>query len=97
MKRSACLIFNPVAGQGDADKDLATIESILKPEFDLDIQFTSKEVSGGELARQAVDRHAEIIGVGSLMYESRIKRSRKKRISFNRRNWNVPKFEIMNK
>ena len=61
MKRSACLIFNPVAGQGDSDKDLATIKSILEPEFDLDIQFTSKEVSGGELARQAVDRHAEVI------------------------------------
>ena len=61
MKRSACLIFNPVAGQGDSDKDLATIKSILEPEFDLDIQFTTKEVSGGDLARQAVERSAEIV------------------------------------
>ena len=61
MKRSACLIFNPVAGQGDSDKDLATIKSILESEFDLDIQFTTKEISGGELARQAVEQNAEII------------------------------------
>ena len=61
MKRSACLIFNPVAGQGDSDKDLATIKSILEPKFDLDIQFTTKEVSGGDLARQAVERSAEIV------------------------------------
>lgn len=61
MKRSACLIFNPVAGQGDSDQDLATIKSILEPEFDLDIQLTSAEVSGGELAKKAVANKAEII------------------------------------
>ena len=61
MTRSACLIFNPVAGQGDSEQDLATIKSILEPEFDLDIQFTTKEISGGELARRAVANNAEII------------------------------------
>ena len=61
MTRSACLIFNPVAGQGDSEKDLAIIKSILEPEFDLDIQLTTKEVSGGELARKAVENNAEII------------------------------------
>jgi YegS/Rv2252/BmrU family lipid kinase len=61
MTRSACLIYNPVAGQGDSEQDLATIKSILEPEFDLDIQFTTKEVDGGELARQAVQNNAEII------------------------------------
>ena len=61
MTRSACLIYNPVAGQGDSEQDLATIKSILEPEFDLDIQFTTKEVNGGELARQAVQNHAEIV------------------------------------
>ncbi len=59
--RSACLIFNPVAGQGDSERDLATIKSILEPEFDLDIQITTEEVSGGELARKAVQNNAEII------------------------------------
>ncbi|MEO1467158.1 MAG: lipid kinase, partial [Cyanobacteria bacterium J06633_1] len=47
MTRSACLIFNPVAGQGDSEQDLATIKSILEPEFALDIQFTTAEVGGG--------------------------------------------------
>lgn len=61
MTRSACLIYNPAAGQGNSEQDLATIKSILEPEFDLDIRFTSKEVSGGELARQALKDRAEII------------------------------------
>ncbi len=61
MLRSACLIFNPVAGQSDSDRDLATIKSILEPKFDLDIQFTTKEVSGGELASKALQNKAEII------------------------------------
>ena len=61
MTRSACLIFNPVAGQGDSEQDLAIIKSILEPEFDLDIQYTTKNISGGELARKAVENRAEII------------------------------------
>ncbi len=61
MTRSACLIFNPVAGQGNAEQDLATIKSILEPEFELDIQFTTPEISGGELAREAVKNNAEAI------------------------------------
>ena len=61
MTRSAYLIFNPVAGQGDSEQDLATIKSILEPEFDLDIQLTTPEVAGGELARRAVADKAEII------------------------------------
>ena len=50
MIRSAYLIFNPVAGQGNSEQDLATIKSILEPEFDLEIQFTTKEVSGGGIS-----------------------------------------------
>ena len=61
MTRSACLIFNPVAGQGDSEQDLATIKKILEPEFDLDIQFTTPEVEAGELARKAIEDNAEII------------------------------------
>ena len=61
MTRSACLIYNPVAGQNDPDRDLATIKSILEPEFDLDVQFTSKEVNGGELARRAVINKVEAV------------------------------------
>nr|WP_281291198.1 YegS/Rv2252/BmrU family lipid kinase [Hyella patelloides] len=61
MTRSACLIFNPVAGQGNSDQDLATIKNLLEPELELDIQFTTEEVSGGELARKAVKNNAEMI------------------------------------
>lgn len=61
MTRSACLIFNPVAGQGNSKQDLATIKSLLEPEFDLDIQITTKELDGGELARQAVENNKEVI------------------------------------
>ncbi|MEM7758003.1 MAG: YegS/Rv2252/BmrU family lipid kinase [Cyanobacteria bacterium P01_A01_bin.40] len=61
MTRSACLIFNPVAGQGDSERDLTTIKSILEPKFNLDIQFTTKEISGGELARQAIANQVEMI------------------------------------
>ncbi len=61
MTRSACLIFNPVAGQGDSEQDLKTIQSILEPEFNLDIQLTTKEINGGELARQAIANNAQVV------------------------------------
>ena len=61
MSRTACLIFNPVAGQGDSEQDLATIKRHLEPEFVLDIQFTTKEIDAGQLARQAVANDAKII------------------------------------
>ena len=38
MNRAACLIFNPIAGQGDSEQDLATIKVCLEPEIALDIQ-----------------------------------------------------------
>lgn len=56
MKRSACLIFNPVAGQGDSDQDLAMIRAILEPEIDLDIQLTTEDSCTDDLARQAIER-----------------------------------------
>ena len=61
MTRTACLIFNPVAGQGDSERDLEVIKSCLEPEFELEIQLTTEEVSGGELARQAIKDGAEVI------------------------------------
>ena len=61
MSRSACLIFNPVAGQGDSERDLEEIKSYLKSKFELEILFTTEKLGGGELARQAVKDNAEII------------------------------------
>jgi YegS/Rv2252/BmrU family lipid kinase len=59
--RSACLIFNPVAGQGNPDEDLAQIQAILEPEIDLDIRLTTKEVGADLLAQAAVERGVEAI------------------------------------
>jgi YegS/Rv2252/BmrU family lipid kinase len=59
--RSACLIFNPVAGQSDSEEDLATIRRILQPKVNLDIRTTTPNVEADQLAREAVEQGAEII------------------------------------
>lgn len=59
--RSACLIFNPVAGQSDSEQDLAIIQRILQPDFNLDIRMTTPEIDAEQLAREAVERGAEMI------------------------------------
>ncbi|AFZ21421.1 YegS/Rv2252/BmrU family lipid kinase [Allocoleopsis franciscana] len=66
IERSACLIFNPVAGQGDPEQDLLTIQSLLEPEIELDIRLTTPEVDAGQLAREAVERgvHTIIVSGG---------------------------------
>jgi YegS/Rv2252/BmrU family lipid kinase len=61
MKPKACLIFNPVAGQGNAEQDLAEIESLLNPEIDLDIIITTAECEPGQLAKDAIARGATSI------------------------------------
>ncbi len=61
MSRSACLIFNPVAGQGDPELELAEIRSILEPEIDLDIYLTTEEIGADALAYAAVERGVNAI------------------------------------
>lgn len=61
MTRSACLIFNPVAGQGNPEQDLATIQSLLEPEFELEVQLTTEDTDPGDLARDAIARGADAI------------------------------------
>lgn len=61
MTRTACLIFNPVAGQSDPEQDLGTIKTLLSPEIDLDIQFTTEAVDADRLAKEAVERRVESI------------------------------------
>jgi YegS/Rv2252/BmrU family lipid kinase len=61
MKRSACLIFNPVAGQGDPEQELVMIRSLLEPEIDLDIYQTTADVGADALAQAAVKRNVEAI------------------------------------
>jgi len=59
--RSACLIFNPVAGQSDPEQDLLTIQTLLEPEIDLDIRLTTPDVDAGQLAHEAVARGVHMI------------------------------------
>jgi YegS/Rv2252/BmrU family lipid kinase len=61
MTRSACLIFNPVAGQSNPDQDLAQIRAILEPAMDLEILLTTEEVDADELAKEAIARNVEAL------------------------------------
>lgn len=61
MSRSACLIFNPVAGQGDPELELGQIRALLEPEIDLDIYYTTEEIDADELAYAAVERGVDAI------------------------------------
>lgn len=63
MTRRICLIFNPVAGQGDPDTDLAVIRAALEPHFELDIRETTPERDADCLAREAIERGVEAIAV----------------------------------
>lgn len=61
MKRKACLIFNPVAGQGNPEQDLEMIESLLSPEIELEIITTTAESDPGQLATAAIANGAELV------------------------------------
>lgn len=61
VSRSACLIFNPIAGQSNAKQDLEKIRSILEPELNLDVRTTTPEVDTHQLTLEAVDQRFEVI------------------------------------
>lgn len=61
MNRSACLIFNPAAGQGNPDQDLEQIQRLLSPVIDLEIQLTTEEIDAEKVAQQAVERGFDTI------------------------------------
>lgn len=61
MIRSACLIFNPIAGQSDPEQDLAKIRSLLEPEIDLEVLSTTEAVDADQLAYVAVQRGVEAL------------------------------------
>ncbi len=63
MIQTAYLIFNPVAGQGNPEADLALIRSTLEPKIDLDIHETTKEIGADKLANQALEAGVEAIFV----------------------------------
>jgi YegS/Rv2252/BmrU family lipid kinase len=53
--RSAYLLFNPVAGQGDPNSDLALIRSILEPQLLVTVLLTRPGVDPAEQTREIVD------------------------------------------
>jgi hypothetical protein len=52
--RVAYLIFNPVAGQGNPDSDLASIRQILEPKVQLKVIFTQTDSNPADLAKAAI-------------------------------------------
>lgn len=61
MPQSACLIFNPSAGQAEVDQDLGTIRSSLEPIIDLDIHLTTPDCNANQLAREATEQGVEAV------------------------------------
>lgn len=53
-QREAYLIFNPVAGQGNPDRDLALIRQILEPQVNLHTIFTQSDIDPIEQANEAI-------------------------------------------
>lgn len=52
--RVAHLIFNPVAGQGNPDADLAMIRQILEPQIQLNVIFTKPDLNPTDQAKAAI-------------------------------------------
>jgi len=52
--RVGYLIFNPVAGQGNPDQELAQIRQILEPKIHLKIIFTLPDVDPGQQAKEII-------------------------------------------
>ncbi len=60
-RTTACLVFNPVAGQSNPEQDLAIIRSLLEPEIDLDIRLTTEEKGADAIASEAIADGAKAI------------------------------------
>jgi YegS/Rv2252/BmrU family lipid kinase len=61
MKQIAHLIFNPIAGQGNPEQDLATISELLGQELDLKIHQTTEEICAEDLTARAISEHADLV------------------------------------
>ncbi|MBE7384977.1 MAG: methylglyoxal synthase [Leptolyngbya sp. SIO1E4] len=53
-RREAYLIFNPVAGQGNPDRDLAMIRQILEPQVNLHTIFTQPDIDPVDQAKDVI-------------------------------------------
>jgi len=59
--RVAHLIFNPIAGQGNPDQDLALIRRLLEPQIQINVVFTNENEDPAQQAEQAIADGAELI------------------------------------
>ncbi|HIK56188.1 MAG TPA: methylglyoxal synthase [Synechococcales cyanobacterium M55_K2018_004] len=59
--RVAHLIFNPGAGQGNAEQDLTLIQQLLEPALDLHIHITTPDVHPAELVQMAIASGADMV------------------------------------
>ena len=67
----AYMIFNPVAGQGNPDTDLAMIREILEPQILVNVIMTKPDIDSAQQAREVVEtirsRHDHDLGSGLMI------------------------------
>ncbi|MGB7417472.1 MAG: methylglyoxal synthase [Thermosynechococcaceae cyanobacterium] len=59
--RVAHLIFNPVAGHGNAEQDLALIKELLEPHLCLKVHQTTPEIDPSQLVEVAIAQPADLV------------------------------------
>lgn len=57
----AHLIFNPVAGQGDSEQELALIQELLEPHLHLQVHITTPTVGPAQLTKKAIAAEPDLI------------------------------------
>ncbi|NEO31082.1 MAG: methylglyoxal synthase [Symploca sp. SIO3C6] len=57
----AHLIFNPIAGQGNASEDLKLIKQLLEPGMNLVVHVTTPEIAPEQLTQEAINDSADLI------------------------------------
>lgn len=59
--RHAHLIFNPIAGQGDSQQELALIRDLLEPHLNLHVLLTTPDISAADLAKEAIAANSDLV------------------------------------
>ncbi len=57
----AHLIYNPVAGQGNSEQELALIQQLIQPHMSLRVHETTAEIDPQELVKDAIADQADIV------------------------------------
>ena len=61
MQKTAHLIFNPIAGQGNPEQDLVTILDLLGAGLDVIIHQTTEEITAEDLTATAISQQADLV------------------------------------